>query len=445
MTNQKFIRFILMTSIPLIIQSMFMQSLDLIDQIMISSLGTKEIAAIGVCTKVVGIYFGALYGSGSGSAFFLNQYYGKRDDKNYRIMYGVDVGFCVIASLIMASLVFFVPRQIMGLFTEDPEVIQCGVQYFRVAGFAYLFNGITFPIAYAMKGLGYVKHTLCVTIVSILTNISLDYVFIFGMGPIPSFGVAGAAMGTVVARFVEIILYHIIIYKNKYTLLMYGKDMFMFRFQRVVEFLKTVVPLILNEILWATGFTVYYFVFGKYGTEALAACSIMNTLLMVSKLLLGGFAGAAQIVVGRALGQKDIKLVDWYVKRFLIIAGGVGVITASLIIIMINPVLSIYGIAGSLTGEYVRKCMFVLAGYAFMDSLTSINVEGLFRVSGDTRFIAFIDMGSVWIVGVTFAAIMGLVFHISVPLVYLAVLVTEIYKLPIILKRLVSKKWIHYA
>lgn len=444
-TNKQFLMFIFKTSLPLIIQNVFMQSLDFLDQVMVSSLGTKEIAAIGVCTKIVSMYFAALYGGGSGSAFFLNQYYGKDDTKNYRRMFGVNVSFCMLASICMAVLVFAFPTQIMRLFNSDPVVVGSGVRYFRVAGFAYLFCGITFPISYALKGMGYVKQTLTVTVVSIVTNVVLNYIFIFGPFGLPSFGVMGAAMGTVFSRLLEFLCYIVWIYKTRFELLKFGKDMFRLTKKRVAEYLKRVLPLIFNEIMWSAGFTVYFIIYGRRSTDALSAISIMNTMLMVSKLILGGFSGASQIALGRALGRREDELVDWYVKRFVFIALIVGIVTASLMIAISTPLLSIYGIVGTQTGVYVKQCMMVLAAYALLDSLTSINVEGFFRVAGDTNFIAFIDMGSVWIIGVTFTFVTGILLQLPVAVMFCAVVVTEIYKLPIIYHRLASKKWIHYA
>lgn len=445
MDNKQFFSFVLKTAMPLIIQNAFMQSLDLVDQIMISSLGKEQIAAIGVCTKIVSMYFAALYGGGSGSAFFLNQLYGKGDHKNYRLMYGINVMFCVLASIIMAVLVFSFPRQIMSLFNNDPLVIESGVKYFRIAGFAYLFNGITFPISFAAKGMGKVKQTLSITVISMGTNIILNYIFIFGAFGLPKCGVMGAAIGTVASRCLEFICYMIWIYGTRFKLLMYGKDMFVLNIERISRYLKCVLPLIFNEIMWSAGFTVYFIIYGRYSTEALAAISIMNTMLMLSKLLLGGFAGASQIALGRALGMRDEELVSWYTKRFVIIAGCVGVVTSLLIIALTNPILSVYKIAGTLTGDYVAQMMMVLAVYALLDALTSINVEGFFRVSGDTKFIAFIDMGSVWIVGVSFTFITGFILKLPIAIVYCAVVATELYKLPIIFSRLKSKKWINYA
>ena len=444
-TNKQFLMFIFKTSLPLIIQNVFMQSLDFLDQVMVSSLGTKEIAAIGVCTKIVSMYFAALYGGGSGSAFFLNQYYGKDDKKNYRRMFGVNVSFCMMTSLLMAILVFVFPSQIMHIFNSDPVVVESGVKYFRIAGFAYLMCGITFPISYALKGMGFVTQTLIVTVVSIVSNLVLNYIFIFGPFGLPSFGVMGAAMGTMVSRLLEFICYTAWIYKTRFELLKFGKDMFRLSKGRIKEYLKHVIPLIFNEIMWSTGFTVYFIIYGRRSTDALSAISIMNTMLMVSKLILAGFSGASQIALGRALGRREDELVEWYVKRFVFIALLVGIFTSILMLSLSTPILSVFGIEGTQTGVYVKQCMMVLAGYALLDALTSINVEGFFRVAGDTSFIAFIDMGSVWIIGVTFTFITGVLLKLPVPIMFCAVVATEIYKLPIIYHRLISKKWIHYA
>lgn len=445
MTNKQFYAFILKVSLPLVFQNVLMQSLDFIDQIMISSLGTEEIAAIGVCTKVVSIFLSSLYGAGSACMFFMTQYNGKNDIVGYRNIYGISLTFCGVSGIIMAMIAFVFPEQILSLFADDPVVIECGVKYFKTVGFAYICNGISFPISFAMRSIGRVKSILGIAIISVLSNTLFNYTLIFGMFGFPCLGIKGAAIGTTLSRCLELLCYLFLIYSGKNKKLYLKLDLFKFKLESFIGFIKKCLPLVFNEIMWQLGFVVYYIIYGKRGTEALAAITIMSTLLMISKLFIGGFSGASQILIGPEIGKNNMELVDKYVKKFIRLSWIAGFVAAGLVLLMLNPVQVLYQISGTLTGQYVYNCTLILALYAVLNAYPSMSIEGFFRVGGDNKFIAKIDMGSVWIVGVVFTFITSYLFNLPISIVYLSVIFTEIFKFPFVYKRLKSKKWINFA
>ncbi len=443
--NKHFYRFIFITSIPLVLQNVLMQSLDFIDQIMISSLGTDQIAAIGVCTKIVSIFTSLLYGAGSACMFYLTQYHGQEDDRSFRKTMGVSISFCFLAGVIMSTIILIFPKQIMQIFDDNPIVIESGVTYFRYVFVAYLCIGLSFPVSFAMRSIGKVKTILAIAIISVLSNALFNYTLIFGKFGFPELGIKGAAIGTSLSRILELILYLTIIHLSKAKKLHFKLDLLKFDINVFIDFVKRCVPLVFNEIMWQMGFVVYYIIYGKRGTDALAAITIMSTLLLISKLFIAGFSGASQILIGPEIGRKNIETVDEYVKKFNMLSWFTGVAAAAIMLALLNPVQILYKISGTLTGEYVYSCTIILALYAVLNAYPSMSIEGFFRVGGDNKYIAKIDMGSVWIVGVVFTFITSYLLNLPIPIVYLSVIATEIFKYPFVYKRLKSKKWINYA
>ncbi len=443
--SKKFYIDLFKIALPLVFQNVLMQSLDFIDQIMISSIGTEEIAAVGVCTKIVSIFMSALYAIGSGGMFFLTQYYGTENKKAFRRTIGISTSLCFVFALLMVGVVTLWPTQVMQMFDNNPVVIASGDNYFRYARVAYLCIGLTFPLSFGLRSIGKVKTILGISILSAITNVSLNAILIFGLFGFPQMGIAGAALGTTLSRLVELSIYLIVVYKQKLSLFYYNYDMFRFDLKAVKTFFKRCFPLIVNEMMWQMGFVVYFIIYGKRGTEALATITIMSTLMMMSKLFIAGFSGASQIVIGPVLGRKQMDLVDLYIKRFIKISWITGAIASGLVLAMIVPVQKWYSIEGTITGEYVWGSMFVLALYALLNAYPSISIEGFFRVGGDNHFIALIDMGSVWIVGVVFTYITSSVLNLPIVIVFMSIVATEIFKFPLVYGRLKNKKWIHFA
>ena len=441
--NKEFLKLLFVTVLPLLIQSLFMQSINLIDQLMVSRLGDEAIAAIGASNKLLSIYNSFLYGTCSGSAMFLAQYWGNKDVKGFQRVLGIAMTATVTMGTIISVLVLAVPRQLISIFADDALVIEYGIDYMKTVVLAYFLMGIVFPLNFALRSMNKVKVTMISTITSVLLNCAANYVFIFGKFGFPEMGVKGAALGTVVTRVVEIIILFTYFIVSKNPVLRNIRNLFNYQKSYIVNFVSKAVPLIGNEMMWSLGTTIYFIIYGRTGKEALAAMSIMQTLQMLAKIFSGGFCGSASIIIGNEIGKGDVDRVQRFCKKFHVAAFIVGVISCLGVIALINPVQKAYDIAGTQTGEYVKQCMYILSIYIIMNACNSINVEGIFRSGGDVAYVTLMDMGSIWLIGMPFTLITGLVLKCDIAVIYLAYIVLEIYKLPLGHIRFKSGKWLH--
>lgn len=441
--NREFLLLLFKTVFPLLIQALFMQSINFIDQIMVSSLGTHAVAAIGASNKLMSIYNSFLYGSCSGCAMFLAQYWGKKDIKSLQRMFGLTISVTVVTGALFVALVITIPERLIGIFSNDVMVMEQAVDYMVTVCSAYFLMSIIFPLNFLLRSMNKVKVTMTNTIISVFINCIVNYVLIYGKFGFPAMGVKGAAIATVMCRVVEftILLGYIVFSKNPAFRNL--KNCFSYNLEYVKGFVKKAVPLIGNEMMWSLGTTIYFIIYGKAGTDALAAMSIMQTLQMLAKIATGGFCGASSIIIGNEIGRGDEEKVYRYCRKFHIAALIVGIVSAIAILLLISPVARLYDIEGTQVGIYVAQCMMVLAVYIIMNSCNSINVEGIFRSGGDVGYVTLMDTGSIWLVGMPFTVIAGLVLHTDVVMIYCAHLVLEVYKLVLGHFRFKSGKWLH--
>ncbi len=441
--NRQFLKLLGVTVLPLLVQSIFTQSVNFVDQIMVSSLGTEAIAAIGASNKLMSLYNSFLYGSCSGCAMFMSQYWGKKDYKSFAKIFGVLMTVTVTVGVIFSALVLAFPAQLIKIFNDDPLVVESAVKYMRTVVPAYFLMSVVFPLEHMHQSMNKVRVTMTESVISTLINCFVNYVLIYGKLGFPQMGVRGAAIGTVICRITSLVALVIYIRLSKNVIFQNVRSMFAYDMNFVKAFIKKALPLVGNEMMWSLGTTIYFIIYGRAGTDALAAMSIMQTLQMLAKIASGGFCRASAIIVGNEIGRGDLDKVQRYCKKFHLAAFIVGVVSG-IVVYSIRPfMLMAYSIEGTQVGTYVSQCMIVLSIYIVMNACNSINVEGIFRSGGDTAYLTLMDMGSIWLIGMPFTLITGLVLKTNVVVIYCAYIVLEIYKLPLGYIRFRSGKWLH--
>jgi putative MATE family efflux protein len=447
--NKEFIRLLFSTVLPLLIQSLFMQSTTFINQLMMSSLGTTTTAAVSSASKLLTMYNSFLYGSCSGCAMFMAQYWGKGDSKSVQRMLGVTMTATVAVGTLVTGLMLVIPQLLLKLFSDDPEVIRIGSNYLRTVAPAYFLMGVVFPINFTMRSMNAVKVTMCSTIASVIINCSVNYVLIYGIWGFPKMEERGVAIATVATRVVELTFLLTYLKLSGNTLSKNIKNMFAYGKEFISGFASKAVPLIVNEVMWSTGTTVYFVIYGKSGstpeecTNILAAMGIMQTIQMLAKLFTSSFCSASAIIIGNEIGRADLFKVNRFCKKFHKAAFIVGILSGIAVFLLIAPVTGLYSNQNPKVLVYVKQCMLVLSVYIVMNSMNSINIEGVFRSGGDVKFIAIADMGSIWFIGMPVTLIAGLILRLPVVYIYCAYIFIELYKLPLVYTRFRKGKWIH--
>ena len=440
--DKTFMRAMLSLAIPVAFQQFITASLNMVDVVMVGQLGEASIAALGLANQVFFLLVLFLFGVTSGMAIFTAQFWGKGDEESIRKVLGICLTVAMSVGFLFTLAAIFIPETILRFYTEDSEVIALGSSYLRIVGFSYMFMAVTTSYFAVLRSITFVKMTVVVSVIAIVLKTILGYLLIFGIGPFPALGVRGAAIGTTFGWIFECVLIIILVYVLKTPLA--ANPLTFFRFKRAFlgEVLKTAMPAAVNEVFWSVGITIYNAVYAHIGTDAIASVQISATLEEIAFVFFIGLGNACAIMVGNKIGARENDLAHEYGRRFTIITILVAMLAGVIILFLRGPVVSLYDVSFQ-AADNARRLMLIFAASAWLRSINFILFVGVLRAGGDTRYAMFMELLTIWIVGVPAALIGGFVLHLPVYGVYMMVLLEELVKVFIITRRYLSRKWIH--
>ena len=440
--NKIFIKSMLAIALPIALQNLITSSLNMVDTLMISSLGQTSIAAVGLANQFFFFYILITFGINSGSSIFIAQYWGKEDVPSIRKVLGLAVSLSTIVGVIFTLTALFFPQLIMRILIDEPEVIKIGSDYLRIVALSYIPTAISFAYSVALRTTGKPNVPMKISVISFVTNTVFNYILIFGKLGIPAMGVRGAAWGTVIARFLEIIVILYAVYSTEGVLAASIKELLSWNKNFVNKYLKTTYPVILAEGAWSLGQVMYSIAYAKLGEEATAAVQITNTIQNIFFVLVRGVANACTVMIGSKIGSGNEDEAYDYAKNFMIISTLLGLILG--LIQTVTPDLTLKLFSGLNESLYdVSRNLLIIMGWTFVIRVfNATGIVGVLRGGGDTTIGMIIDVGTVWIVGVPLAFIGAMILDIPVYWVYAIVTLEELIKLIVIIPRILSKRWI---
>ena len=440
--DKDFFRTMLALAVPVAFQQLITAGLNMIDVLMVGQLGEASVAALGLANQIFFLLILFLFGTTSGMAIFTAQYWGKGDTESIRKVLGICLVIAVSVAALFTLAAVLIPEKLMGFYTEDPIVIQLGSDYLRIVGLSYIFTAISVSYISVLRSITQVKMTVFVAIIALALKTIIAYILIFGRFGFPALGVRGAAIGTCIGWVFQCLLLIILVYALKTPLA--AKPASLFHFNRIFLFrvLKTSMPAALNEILWSFGITTYNAVYARIGTDSIAAININATIEELIFVLFIGLGNACSVMVGNKIGEGDKDIAFEYARRMTILGvlsallGGVFVFFAR------DLVVGLYQLSPSATFN-LRNIMLIYSLSIWLRVFNFMLFIGALRAGGDTRYAMFMELFSIWVIGVPAALIGGFVLHFPVYYVYALVLLEEAVKAIVIFRRYLSRKWIH--
>lgn len=432
---------------PIVLQNLITSTLGMADTFMVGLLGELPMAAVTLANIPLFVVQLFIFGVQSGSSILMSQYWGKQDMESINRVLGVAVWTVGIISAVFAGILLFRPLEFLSLFGNQKEVVALAAQYGGIAGLSYVFNAMTMMYVTTYRSMEQPGLGMCILGTSMLVNTFLNWVLIFGKLGAPALGVRGAALATLTARIVEVVIVAVHMTRSRFfrvqvrLLLRPGADM-------ARRFLKYGGLVVCNETLWGLGISAYTTIMGHMtnSTEILAAYTIAGNVEKICLVLSIGLSATSAIIIGREIGAgraHQVYGVGLALDTLSLLCGGLLGVLLWLFARFIAPAW-VFPLFQLTEGAAAVAAMMItmMALYMPLKDFNTANITGVLRGGGDVRAAALIDICPLWLCAIPYAALCGLVLDLPILWVFLAFPLEQIVKCVFGVLRLRSGKWV---
>ena len=305
----------------------------------------------------------------------------------------------------------------------------------------YFFLGLSVTCTIVLRNVNQVKIPLYTSIAAFFVNVGANYVFIFGKFGAPKMEVAGAALGTLIARVFEFsVICGYLVFKDK-EIAYKIKDIIMPVGKLWREYIRISIPVLISDGILALGNNSVAMVIGRLGKTFVAANAVTTVTQQLSSVFTQGFSQAGAIVTGYTLGEGDRKKAHDQGYAFLGIGFVFGIFAAVVIMLISGPMINAYNLSEQ-TREIASQLMLSISIIIVFQATNSIMTKGVLRGGGDTKMLMLTDNIFLWIASVPLGILAGLVFHFPAFWIYFFLKIDQVLKAFWCVLRLRSGKWI---
>lgn len=434
--DKVFLRNITALALPIMLNELINSLINIMDTFMTGKLGAESVTAVGLSNQIFFLFNLCCFGICSGATIFMAQYWGSGDIKGVRRVLGMAAIFVESFALLFFIGAKAFPNEILSIYSNDESVIELGAGYLTIVSYSYLLTAFINVVNVALKAIGKATQPMFTTFISLVTNVILNYIFIFVMG----YGVKGAAMGTLCARSVELIVQIILVFGRKLPIIGNVRDYFVFDKLFIKKYFIVAMPVFLNEFFWALGTTCYNVAYKYSGTVAQAAVQVASSVQNLFVVAGFGVGAACSIVLSNTLGARDRERAIDYSKK----AKGLSILfsmASSIILAILAPVIIKFFDIDEVGRRYALYMLYVVAAGIMVKNINYTNIIGILRSGGDTLAGLILDMGSVWLIGVPMAFLGSMVLGLPIYVTFAMVYVEEVVKMIFSQARVLKLKW----
>ncbi|MBQ8912925.1 MAG: MATE family efflux transporter [Lachnospiraceae bacterium] len=415
-------------TIPILAQTGITSLVNILDNLMVGQTGTEQMTGVSIVNQLIYIYFLCIFGGLSGAGIFTSQYYGKKDDEGIRYTFRYKLWIGIILTLITIILLSIAGEEIINLYMNGDDsgvsisdTMEAALTYLRFMLFGLPAFMLVQVYAGTLRECGEMKLPLIAGVIAVITNLVLDYALIFGRLGLPKLGVAGAAVATVLSRYLECLVAVLGSHRRskKYTYMQGVYKTWKVPLSLAVEFFSKGSPLLLNETMYSLGIAVLLYCYSYRGITSVAAMNISFSVEEFTNVLMIALGDAVAILVGQLLGAgrlEDAKTTDNRLLFFSIVAG----IFAGIVLLISSFFFPELYHTTSMVRSMARHFILIQAFFAPQNTLIN-SIYYTLRSGGRTLITCLFDGLFLLAVSVPVAYILSKYTYLSVYIILIAV------------------------
>lgn len=435
-----YVKMVFKLALPVMIQQFITAFASLVDNLMVGSNGKDAINAVGASGNIFFVVMLIGYGISNGVGIFLAQQYGSKQFQGMHYTFLIGIIGALLLGIISAGFVLNFKELLINIFTRVDAQHLLAYDYLEIAIFTYPIILVSMSIAGAYRRCGNTFLPMVAGVIAITINTGLNYLLINGNLGFPALGVSGAAIATLIARVIELIILIIMMeikhmpFRPKFT------DIFKIPLNTVKQVVTKSIPLTVNEFLWGFGMTTLMALYGLKSADNYTAVQIAYTTANLLFVVMAGFATSVSVLIGQELGRNDLEgaRTHSHMLNKLSIITGMIVLCLAFILSFIVP--NFYNVSAEIKNN-TANILRIMAIY-FPIYIITANLFFTLRAGGDVKGVLFVDGGFMWFVAIPIAYFMNSYISLPVVLTFLIVQSSDILKLFVIFKRYKKGLWI---
>ncbi|MBR2719673.1 MAG: MATE family efflux transporter [Clostridia bacterium] len=435
-----FIRKIAVIAVPVALQNLLSTTGSMVDTIMIASLGETTVGAVGLCAQFTSLMFSCYWGFVGGGVLFFSQYWGAKDDDGIDRSYGITISFMMFVAVVFACLALLAPEWVMKVYTDKVSIQEIGVRYLRVVGLAYPLQIFAMGMSALLRSTERVRIPLYAAIASVLTNMALNWVLIYGKLGLPAMGVQGAALATVIAAAVNVGVTLALAKAQKYPYLFHFRKHFRWKKAAVKMYLQRCFPIICNEAFLGIALMLTNMVLGRQSEAAIAATAVFRTLEGMVIGFFAGFSNASSVLVGKCVGAGELDTAYERAKRIVFLCAGCILLVCLTLVALHKPLLTTMSLSGESleigTGLLIIYCVAALI------RMCNWTMNDTYRAAGDATTGTVLEISFMYAMVLPCVALSGLVFKAPYLLIFACCYIDEPIRFCLMQRHMYSGKWI---
>ena len=423
------------------LQNLVAYSVNMADNIMLGRYSQEALSGAATVNQVFFIVQQFAISFGNALVAIAAQYWGQHREEPVRTLTGITLKLGAAVGIVLIIVCAIFPRGIVGIFTTSEDIIDEGSKYLLIIMWTFLLYFMSQILMAALRVVGTVRISFYISLISLVVNVGINYVLIFGKLGFPSLGIVGAGIGTLIARILELVIVVVYIARFEKKISFFKKGLFKRNKDLTKDYMKIYFPIFCATVLWGLSVPVQTAILGHLSDDAIAANSVATTFYQYLKVVVTAMSSTSAVMIGNAIGKGDVERVKSDARTMAVLDVAVGIILAIILLALKNPLLSLYNLTDTalvLADHLMIIMSVVMVGMSYQMPVSF----GIMQGAGDANFTMKMNLICTWLIVVPLSFMAAFWWNLSVELVVIIVQSDQIFKcLPVFL-HFRKYKWI---
>lgn len=426
------------------LQNVVAYSVNMADNLMLGSYSQAALSGAATVNQIQFLVQQTTIAISDGMIMLNAQYWGKRELTPIRLVTGIALKSGFVLGFAMLVLTALFPAQLVRIFTSDQQIIAAGVEYLSLIKYTYLFYILTTILMAALRSVETVNISFGISVMSLVVNVCINYVLIFGRFGFPEMGIQGASVGTLTARILEFCVVLVYVVKADKRLRLFSENPFRRNKGLEMDYWRVELPVVSTNLLWSIATPIQTAILGRLSADAIAANSVATTVFQYLKVVTVSEASSTSVVMGSTVGSGITQphQLRPYVHTLQAIFVVLGFALGGVLLLIRQPLLSMYTLtpeAMLLANQLIVLMAVIFVGMAYQMPVAS----GIIRGSGDTKFSMYTNLISTW--GIVMPLSFAAAFWWKLPVFWVVLLLNsdQIFKCIPVAIWANRYKWVH--